>query len=79
MRIPSEKSDKLSSVTPVTLANQRSGRRKSYIKAESVACQFCRNCAKPLTRITDRSIVYTSYMHILYTSNMLTHCNELSD
>jgi len=31
----------VSSVTRVTLANQRMGRQKSYIKAESVACQFC--------------------------------------
>ena len=42
-RIPSEKSDKVLSVMRVMLANQRTGRRKSYIKAESVACQFCRN------------------------------------
>jgi len=39
----SETSDKVLSITRVTLANQCKGRWKSYIKAESVACQFCRN------------------------------------
>ena len=52
-RIPSVKADNVSSVTRVTLANQRTGRQKSYIKAEAVACQFCH---KPLTRIIDRPI-----------------------
>ena len=48
-RIPtSETSDNVSSVTRVTLANQRTGRRNSYIKAESVACQFCRNSQLPI-------------------------------
>jgi len=38
----------VSSVTHVTLANQRTGRQTSYIKAESVACQFCRQSSTVL-------------------------------
>ena len=40
-RIPSVRSDNVSSVTRVTLANQRTGRQKSYIKAESVLSPNC--------------------------------------
>ena len=67
--IPSVKADNVSSVTRVTLANQWTGRPKSYIKSESVACQFCRqtvhaNYRPSYSVCTHRKCTY---------SNMLMH------
>ena len=49
-RVPGVKADNVSSVTRVALANHRTGRQKSYIKAESVACEFCRQSVRATYR-----------------------------
>ena len=59
--IPSVKADNVSSVTRVTLANQHTGRQKSYIKAKAVA-----NYRPSYSVCTHRKCTY---------SNMLTHYN----
>ena len=67
-RIQSMRSDNVSSVTRVTLANQRTGRKKFYIKAESVACDFCGQTDRPSYSVcTNCQCTY---------SNMLTHYNN---
>ena len=82
-RIPSEKSDKVLSVMRVMLANQRTGRRKSYIKAESVACQFCRQNVHanywPSYSVCTHRKYTNSYMLTLYNYELFIINHSLSN